>query len=53
MCKVEKETWLNLDQLEEDCQELITQVEKKAETLVRSEEDANFNLPLLSCHAFP
>ena len=34
MCKVEKETWIKLDQLEEDCQKLITQVEKKAETLV-------------------
>ena len=34
MCKVEKETWLTLDQLEADCQKLITQVEKKAETLV-------------------
>ena len=34
MCKVEKETWLKLDQLEADCQKLITQVEKKAETLV-------------------
>ena len=34
MCKVEKETWIKLDQLEEDCQGLITQVEKKADALV-------------------
>ena len=34
MCKVEKEAWLKLDQLEENCQELITQVERKAESLV-------------------
>ena len=36
MCKVEKETWIKLDQLEEDCQDLIDQVETKAETLVSS-----------------
>ena len=34
MCKVEKGAWLKLDQLEENCQELITQVERKAESLV-------------------
>ena len=34
MCKVEKETWIKLDKLEEDCQGLITQVEKKADALV-------------------
>ena len=34
MCKVEKETWIKLDKLEEDCQKLITQVEKKADALV-------------------
>ena len=34
MCKVEKETWIKLDQLEEYCQDLIDQVETKAETLV-------------------
>ena len=34
MCKVEKETWLKLDQLEADCQDLIDQVETKAKTLV-------------------
>ena len=36
MCKVEKETWIKLDQLEEDCEDLIDQVETKAETLVSS-----------------
>ena len=34
MCKVEKDTWIKLDELEEDCQGLITQVEKKADSLV-------------------
>ena len=34
MCKEEKETWLKLDQLEADCQDLIDQVETKAKTLV-------------------
>ena len=34
MCKVEKGAWLKLDQLEQDCQELIKQVETKAESLV-------------------
>ena len=34
MCKVEKKRWIKLDQLEEDCQKLIIQVEKKADALV-------------------
>ena len=35
MCSLEKETWFDLDEMEQECDKLLEQVEKKAERLVR------------------
>ena len=35
MCSLEKETWFDLDEMEQECGKLLEQVEKKAERLVR------------------
>ena len=33
-CKAEKETWHSLDQVEEECDDLMRQVQAKADALV-------------------
>ena len=52
MCQEEKEAWLKLDQLEEDCKELIKQVETKAETLVSSKEESRSISPCCQAYLF-
>ena len=46
MCSLEKETWFDLDEMEQECNKQLTQVEKKAERLVRIKKN-NFYVMLI------
>ena len=42
-CKAEKETWQTLDQVEEECDDLMRQVKAKADALVSQRNTHNYN----------